>query len=651
MLLTKREEQLMKAFQDYGKLSIDNISDVLKVSKRTVYRTISDLTESLNAINVSIIKDDNKYFLVGELSNLTDFTSQEAYSRNERLNFITYKLLTRTSEVSNEELQIEFGVSNVTIIQDIAEIESRLSDFSITLERRKGYYIPQSQKSRRWVLAILISNAISLSDFWNKEYGYFEEDLGNLLNLATQVFKQYQADLPDIDARMSQLFIILLALANQIKVADDKTKIVSKASLDFSKNIYSDYSQLTGQLYTIQEILYYAAVLDEFIIKRQEVPLFNENFDSEFFYSVSNLIDKVALYTKINFAKDKVLFNFLFNHIRLSLAVPTIFEDSSSTVIAHHALRHSDYLHRVVTLLIKEIFPTYLQSDSEYELITLHFASSLRRSPDIYPIQILLLTDERQLARDFLMTRIKTVAPFVDTIHVKTISEFQAIDKDYYDCIISTKPLKDDDVKLVPTYPDAKEIIQLQEFLQDVQSNREVKIREHKMTDITYDFQNYILASQFLLERFSYQHLHNAPSFERTVPMIVSSIDYVSDKDYLSKKLLNRFEISPMAIPETYLALLHTYSSKVSESCFMIFDLETPVAALSMNRQTEMVSRVLVMLTRLDEKEEIRDLMTAISQSIIENHLYTEIYKTGNRDIIYQLLNQIFTEKIKKLEN
>ena len=64
MLLTKREEQLMKAFQDYGKLSIDNISDVLKVSKRTVYRTISDLTESLNAINVSIIKDDNKYFLV-----------------------------------------------------------------------------------------------------------------------------------------------------------------------------------------------------------------------------------------------------------------------------------------------------------------------------------------------------------------------------------------------------------------------------------------------------------------------------------------------------------------------------------------------------------------------------------------------------------
>ena len=72
---------------------------------------------------------------------------------------------------------------------------------------------------------------------------------------------------------------------------------------------------------------------------------------------------------------------------------------------------------------------------------------------------------------------------------------------------------------------------------------------------------------------------------------------------------------------------------------------------MSMNHQEEEISRVLVMLTRLNESDEVRDLMTAISQSIIENHLYTEIYKTGNKDIIYQLLNQIFTEKIKKLEN
>ncbi|MCU0081579.1 hypothetical protein [Streptococcus danieliae] len=55
------------------------------------------------------------------------------------------------------------------------------------------------------------------------------------------------------------------------------------------------------------------------------------------------------------------------------------------------------------------------------------------------------------------------------------------------------------------------------------------------------------------------------------------------------------------------------------------------------------------MLTPVGEREEVRDLMTAISQSIIENKLYTEIYRTGNQEIVYQLLNTIFAEKMKKI--
>lgn len=650
MLLTKREEHLLKAFQDYGKLSINNISDILKVSKRTVYRTISDLTTSLNTLNISIIKEGNRYILAGELENLRQFSSQVTYTRNERLNLITYRLLTTSGEVTNEELQTEFGVSNVTIIQDIADIEKRLADFDLILGRKKGYQIDLNQNNARRLLAILMVNTIPVSDFGNQDYGDYHESYNQSFNQASAIFQKYQENLPEMDAKMSQFFIILLALANH-GVTPGNAKLVSKVSLDFTQSVYAEYSKVTGHFYSIKEILYYASILDELLIKRQETPLFHENFDSAFYYSVSNLIDKVALYTKINFAKDRVLFKFLFNHIRLSLAVPTLFEDNSNAVIAHSALQHSEYLHRVVSLLVMEIFPRYLQSESELELITLHFASSLRRSPDIYPIVILLLTDERPLARELLITRIKTMAPFVEAVHVKPPLRFSKEDKEYYDCILTTKLFKDESVKVVSIYPDGKEMLQLQDYLQEVQSNREVKVREQKIFDGEYDFQKYFMASQILLERFSYQHLDNLPTFEETVPMVVNKIDYISDKNYLSQKLLRRFEISPMAIPETHLALLHTYSSRVTESCFMIFDLDVPVEAQSMNHETESVSRILVMLTRMGESEEIRDLMSAISQSIIENHLYTEIYKTGNRDIIYQLLNQIFTEKIKKLEN
>lgn len=393
--------------------------------------------------------------------------------------------------------------------------------------------------------------------------------------------------------------------------------------------------------------------MDELVIKRQNTPLFNENFDSEFFYNVSNLIDKVRRYTKINFAKDQLLFKFLFNHIRLNLAIPVIFEDSATNTIAHHVIKSNDYLYRVVSLLVKEIFPAYFQNDREYELITLHFASSLRRSPDIYPVHLLLLTDERPLATELLVTRIKTISPFVGTIAVKTLSQYTVDDKRSYDCLLSTSVLQDQDIKLVSVYPDTKELLALQEFLQDVQAHREVKVREEVelIEKPVYDFQQYLQASETLLQHFKHVSINNAPSFYETVPQLVAHIEGITDSDYLSEKLLKRFQISPMAIPDTHLALLHTHSSKVEQTCFVVFDLATPVTALSMNHQEESISRILVMLTRLDECEEVRHLMTAISQSIIENHLYTEIYKTGNKDIIYQLLKQIFTKKIKKSED
>lgn len=654
MLLTKREEQLLRAFLEFGKLSLDNISDMLNVSRRTVYRTISDLTTSLKHSEIAIIKEDNKYYLKGRLDQLSDYlsdvTTQLVYTRQERLNMMTYQLLLNDDEVTNEALQTQFDVSNVTVIQDIADIEERLRDFDLHLIRKKGYFLEGNDETKRRVLAILLTNNISLPHFRQHRYGRFALLTPERLSQASQSFQRYRKDLPDFDAKLQQFFIILLALTNWKSLGVTAVP-VTKVSLDFSKKVFADFSQLSKAFYSLKEILYYASILDELVIKRQDTPLFSENFDSEFFYNVSNLVDKVSHYTKINFAKDQTLFKFLFNHIRLNLALPLIFDENKGVALAPLTLHRNEYLHRVVSLLVKEIFPAYLQSEREYELITLHFAASLRRSPDIYPIQVLLLTDERPLATELLITRIKTIAPFVDTISVRPLTYDQGQERDYYDAVLATKVTSDDTVKVISTYPDTKELLTLQEYLQDVQANQGVKERKRKVLVPQYNFQHYLLASQSLLDQFAYHHLVNPKSFDKTVSQIIESIEGVTDKPYLSQKLLKRFQVSPMAIPETNLALLHTYSSKVTQSCFRVFDLERPILVMSMNHHKEEVSRILVMLTRLGESKEVRNLMTAISQSIIENHLYTEIYRTGNQDIIYQLLNQIFTEKIKKLEN
>ncbi|MBA2796536.1 BglG family transcription antiterminator [Streptococcus porcinus] len=650
MQLTRREEELLKAFLTYGKLSIDNMSDILKVSKRTVYRVLNELTDSLKPLQIVIHKDDQKYYLSGDLEQLQSFTSQELFTKCERLNLITYHLLINEQGVTNDYLQAILGVSNVTIIQDIALIEERLADFNIPINRQKGYQLGSIPISRRRFLAILLCNTINLSDFYQLQMGYYSLIPKKTLARACQIFQSYQSELPEMDSKLFQFFVFLLALSNWDQIPQEKQQ-VSKLSLDFSKKVFADLSKELQTFYPLQEILYFARMLDQLVLKRQETPLFQENFDSEFFYNVTNLIDKVALYTKINFTKDPKLFKFLFNHIRLSLAVPLIFADSHTTDLAHQALSHSDYLHRLIKLLVMEIFPQFLRTESELELITLHFASSLRRSPQIYPIRLLLLTDERPLATELLITRLKNIAPFIESIQTKGTDKLSKSDFELFDAVLSTKLLANNQVHLVSTFPSPNELVELEKFLNQVQVSRDFKPRDDIFLPSNLHFKDYFEASQFLLETFTVSYIYNSACFEQTIVEIISDIHQVKDKDYLAHKLIERFHESPMAIPETNLALVHTQSSQVEHSTFMVFELNHPVKAKSMNGQDEVVNRILVMLTRLNESEEIRDLMTAISQSLIENHLYTEIYRKGNYDIIYQLLNQIFTEKIKKLEN
>ncbi len=650
MLLTKREETLLKAFLDMGKLSLKDMEDILQVSRRTVYRILTDLTESLKSEDIQIHRINRKFFLQGDLSRLDNFEASESYSPNQRLQRLSYLLLTSQEPLTNEDLQEEFLVSNVTVIQDIALIEARFAEFNLSLERKRGYQLLGDTNQKRRIFAILLTNLIAIADFWSDSYADYPALKVQNVQQARHIFEKFLPLLGDIDPKLKEFLIILLALSDNSAASTIQVNI-SKSALDFSQKVFTELAQESKQFYNLQEIISFAAVLDEVIIKRQEVPLFRERFDSEFFYNVSQLIDSVTRYTKIEFIKDPLLFTLLFNHLRLSLAVPILFPEQSATNVAYLAAQRDDFLHSVVSLLVKDIFPTYIQNEYEYELITLHFASSLRRSPDIYPIRILLLTDERPLTTSVLISRIKNIAPFVELIDVKSTTSLPFLQLQQYDYVLTTRPIPNQTFELISTFPDTKEMLELQETLQGIQENRRVAIREEIPKEKVVDLQTYLKASSHLLTHFQLLFLDNASTFEAAVRGIIDSLDDIGNNNYLADKILSRFEVSPLAIPNTNLALIHTQSSQVEKSQFAIVELAQPVSALAMNHQEEEVRRILVMLTKIDEDDAMRELLTAISQSIIENTLYTEIYRTGNQEIVYQLLNTIFSDKIKKLEN
>lgn len=650
MIFNKREEKLLEAFIDVGRLSISDIQKILGVSQRTVYRILSELEVSLQNLNIQLQKSDKKYGLVGDISQLSGLYTLEEYSRSERLMLITQELLENDHPLTNAYFQETYNVSNVTIIQDINDIEKRLSSFEVGLDRSQGYQVVLTNAQRRYLLAVLLTNRWSSYDFHHQKFGHISEDLSQAILAAQKAFRMNQSIIPDMDARLSQFFIILLALSDRFGPIQT-TEPISKRAIELAQKVFLTYSQATERVYNSAEILYWAHQLDTYFIKRQENPLYVENFDGTFYYSVANLIDKISSFTKINFVKDKTLFKFLFNHLRLSLAVPSLFMEYSETSVAHVVAYKNEFLHRLIRLVVKDLFPAYIQTESEFELITLHFASSIRRSPDIYPITVLLLSDQRPLSVELLVTRIKSIAPFVQSIQIKRPEDYQASEKDNYDFVLSTTPMEQEGIDVISGFPSNVEILKLQEKLQKVQVERNVKRNQSVQLVGKTDLQAFLEASQDILERFYLKNIDNPNTFEETVAFLIHDLKHISDSPYLINKLLERFRISPFAIPETGLALLHTQSHTVEKSQFVVYELANPIRVSSMNHGVETVSRILVMLTKIDSKQEVKRLMSAIGQSIIENHLYTEIYKTGNQEIIYQLLNTIFTQAIKELES
>lgn len=192
MLLTKREEQLVKAFLQVGKLSLKEMADILQVSSRTVYRTLSDLMLTLETYDIELIKDGKKYYLSGDLTVLEESQASREVTASQRLELTVYHLLTSPDPIINEELQEHFWVSNVTVIQDVAEIEKRLQEFNLSIQRKKGYQILGRPAQKRRFLAILLSNAISIQDFWQDNYAEFPILVKERIQLARQIFEENQ---------------------------------------------------------------------------------------------------------------------------------------------------------------------------------------------------------------------------------------------------------------------------------------------------------------------------------------------------------------------------------------------------------------------------------------------------------------------------
>lgn len=167
MFLTQRQKHILQILLgNPSGVSIKQIEESLKISRRTVYREFGDLKKN----DFKIENQKGKYFLSGDSKQLQEIKQsvQQSHSQNvisvaKREKIIAAKLLLSTEPCKIIQFALDLNVSEATIQSDLNTVERSLKRYHIDLIRKKGVglLIQAPEKIRRQVLVDIMLNQIN----------------------------------------------------------------------------------------------------------------------------------------------------------------------------------------------------------------------------------------------------------------------------------------------------------------------------------------------------------------------------------------------------------------------------------------------------------------------------------------------------------
>ncbi|ABS22284.1 BglG family transcription antiterminator [Bacillus cytotoxicus] len=162
---------LQQMMQADSYTSVDQLTEVLQVSKRTIYydmKKVDDwlITEHLEPIQYVrplgyCLDKKTKQKVAQKLQGL--ITVQYEYSPQERKAWLALYLLTEEKRILLEDLIKLIQVSRNTTLADLKKLKAELGKFKLSLQfhRKQGYYIKGMEQGKRNVLIAYLSQLIA----------------------------------------------------------------------------------------------------------------------------------------------------------------------------------------------------------------------------------------------------------------------------------------------------------------------------------------------------------------------------------------------------------------------------------------------------------------------------------------------------------
>lgn len=677
MYLSQREAVILgELLQRNQALTLEEILHLLKVSRRTVYRELANLEASLEEVGAQLDRSERGEIglianeeVKNELKETLGLTvKQQELSTKERQHAILAELLRNDSPISMAHFLEEYLISNTTFFADIKHLETRMTHLPLEITRNRGYQITGPESQKRLLLANTLSLEINDYQFFHLEQFTTEEvyflrflDRFFLEKAQTVVLDQVVPLLENLSDRKIKYLVLLLTVSmerigkGERLAESDYSQNMDKKYLKLAKKVFYQLATNTKQLYSIQEILFFAQLIDTFS-SSYEADFFEDDFDLKQAFQVKQLIDKVSQTLEIDFFADSQLYKMLLTHLFATLSKGILKEQELNNPVLEKVMEQYQELAFALRQVVPQVFPDQAFSEEEIAYLVLHFANSLEKNPKIMAVDVAGISPSGLASTSMMERRLRKNFPFIHEVTFFRMADLRKENHlDAYDLVLSTTVLPGYPGKYLLVSPLLleEEIEQIRQAFQKIDYSKKalpVEKKEERSSAENYQhFLNYLANIQDFLARFFIQTLDNTDEMHQTIKRAVQQLDQklVTDAQIVSQKLNQRLQQAPIGLPKTNMALFHAADQSIQAPIFVIFDLTTPLEILAMDKQPMVLKRMLLMLAPAPMDDATAKLLGKVSGAIIMNDLNLEIFNSGNQEIIYQLLANLSIEEMK----
>lgn len=683
MFLTDRERHIVSILLNAPSgVKVKELTDLLDVSRRTVYRELSSLEETLAHSNVSIINQRGMgYQLEGDEEKIHSLGRQIEEAQpsemtiQERQRALSLRLLLSES-LTMETLADELRVSPSTVQSDLEDVEEELERFGVYIDRVKfqGLTVIASERKRREIASQLIYGSVEDYDFF-KYLNTLKEDPENQFNdyflscLTPESLRfvneainhdSSQQFSKVTDNQLQHVIIILTLTIDRIQTGHPineaiPAKAISQDIIYLSHEILGYISSEMALAIDLDERHFIALQLEGLNYKTSQ-SIFFETFDSQLTYQVKELIRLVTEHTGNDFRYDDSLFYDLVAHIQATLKRPVLLDYKLDTPVLKRINEEYPNLAVALDMAWEEVFTGHELTNDEKAYVVIHFATSLERHPSIQrEVNAIVVSSSGVGTGKILESRLKRYLPEINSVTVIQLSRLQLVDFSKYQLILSTIYLSgmDRDYRVISPLLTDKEIAAIRQDIHasiQVDDNSKSQITQH--TNLSFDqLYDYLADAKYILDQLDLTQIEAEATVELTLKAIIKELDsdIIADAAKVSRKVNERYLKAPIGIPKSSVALFHSSNHWVKQPYFSIYELDKSFALVGMDGQEIQLKRMLLMIAPEKMTVYQQQLLGLISSSIIESDINTVIYENGTLEEIRELISSLFVKEVQHL--